>query len=137
VKRVTIDTNVFVSGLLFGGIPLVLLKTVLEKKFILIMSPDLISEIERVLSSKKFDLSKSEVRSLTSPLFEVSELVMPTQHLSVITRCPANNRVLECALEGKCHRIVSGDRRDLVNLKVFNGISIVTPRQFHSEIALS
>jgi putative PIN family toxin of toxin-antitoxin system len=135
VKRATIDTNVFVSGLLFGGLPLKILRAALEKKFILVTSPDLMNEIEKVLSSKKFELSAREISVLTRPLFDQAELIIPALKLSVIERCPADNRVLECAVEGKCDTIVSGDRRDLVSLKSFQEIVILTPRQFYEKLS--
>lgn len=47
---------------------------------------------------------------------------------------PADNRVLECAVEGKCSFIVSGDRRDLLILKKFQHVDIITARQFMDRI---
>jgi len=46
-----------------------------------------------------------------------------------ITNDPDDNRILECAVEGQAHLIVSGDR-DLRRLKVYQGIPIVTPTDF-------
>jgi len=134
LKKATIDTNVFVSGLLFGGLPLKLLEGVIHRKFTLVISPPLMEEIEKVLMSKKFGLSKIEIDSLTRPFFELADLVIPIETIDVIMRCPADNRVLECAVTGNCFAIVSGDRKDLVSLKNFRGISIMTPRDFYDSI---
>jgi predicted nucleic acid-binding protein len=87
-------------------------------------------ETERVMRSDKFGLSDREVQILTAPVFEVAEIVIPVTTLHVIERCPADNRVLECAIEGKCSAIVSGDRRDLLSLKHYRHVEIITPRQF-------
>ena len=132
--RVVLDTNIVVSGLLFGGIPLKILKSGFQERFIWLVSPPLIDELERVLLAKKFGLSKSEIQTLVKPIFEVIEVVVPTSEVNIIQRCPGDNRVLECAVDGKCDFIVTGDRRDLLSLKRFGGIEIITARRFHDAL---
>ena len=128
--RAVVDTNITVSALLFGGLPLKIVKAALSKKFIWVTSPFLIEEAERVLSSDKFGLSAHEMKTLTEPIFSIAEIVIPTMTINAIPRCPADNRVLECAVQGKCAFIVSGDRRDLLVLKKFQHVDIITARQF-------
>lgn len=128
--RSIVDTNITVSGLLFGGVPLKVIKAALTRKFVWVTSPPLMEETERVLRSDKFGLSKQEIQTLTAPIFAVAEIIMPVHPLQVIERCPADNRVLECAVEGKCSMIVSGDRRDLLSLKHYRHVEIITARQF-------
>lgn len=128
--RAVVDTNVTVSGLLFGGLPLKVVRAAMSKSFVCVTSPYLIEEIERVMSSEKFGLTTQEMKNLTQPIFSISEVVIPLNTINAIPRCPADNRVLECAVEGRCNFIVSGDRRDLVSLKKFKNVEIITPRQF-------
>jgi putative PIN family toxin of toxin-antitoxin system len=128
--RAVVDTNVTVSGLLFGGVPLKVIHAALARKFTRITSPILIDEVERVMRYKKFGLTHHEVAILTRPLFSIAEIIVPVKTIDVITRCPADNRVLECETEGNCQFIVSGDRRDLVSLKRFQQVQILNPRQF-------
>lgn len=132
--RATIDTNVVVSGLLFGGIPLKILRAAFEQWFTWVTSPDLLSELESVLQLKKFSLSRAEIHDLTEPVMDAVEIVVPQKRLSVIKRCEADNRVLECAVEGQCEFIVTGDRRDLLSLREFHGIEIIEPRKFLSKL---
>lgn len=132
--RAVVDTNITVSALLFGGLPLKVVKAALSKKFIWVTSPFLIEETERVMSSEKFGITAHEMKTLTSPIFSIAEIVIPTQTINTIPRCPADNRVLECAIEGKCAFIVSGDRRDLLILKRFQHVDIITARQFIDRI---
>jgi putative PIN family toxin of toxin-antitoxin system len=115
--RAVIDTNIVISGLLFGGLPYKAVKAAIERKFMPVLSAALIEEIDRVMRSKKFGLSDQEARILTSPFFEKAEIVVPTSKVNAIPRCPGDNRVLECAIDGKCKYIVTGDRRDLQNSK--------------------
>ncbi len=134
MTRAVVDTNVTVSGLLFGGLPLKVVNAAVARKFTWVTSPALISEIERVMRSKKFDLSEREIDILTRPIFNVAEVVVPVHAIDAIPRCPADNRVLECAVEGQCQLIVSGDRRDLLSLGHFRQVQIITVRQFLERI---
>lgn len=128
--RAVIDTNVAVSGLIFGGIPRKVVNASLSRKYTWVTSPHLMDEIERVMRSKKFDLSEHEVTTLIRPIFAIAEVVVPVNAINAIPRCPADNRVLECAVEGHCQVIVTGDHRDLISLGSYHRVQIITARQF-------
>lgn len=135
--RVVLDTNVLVSGLLFGGVPKIIIDAALGGSFTAVSSIPLINELQLVLSKPKFKLDDFLVEALTTPYLDIVEIVNPTTEITVIERCPADNRVLECAVHGKCHYIVTGDRRDLVSLGVYDGIPIVSPRKFIYSLKIS
>ena len=128
--RAVIDTNITVSGLLFGGLPLKIINAAIDRRFVWMTSPYLIEELERVLRYKKFDLSTHEIKVLLAPIMEISEIIVPMTSVDVIQRCPADNRVLECALDGKCSFVVTGDRQDLLSIRKLHQIEIVTARHF-------
>ena len=128
--RAVLDTNVLVSGFLFGGVPLKIIRAALQGDFFYVTSPSLQEELNRVLSTRKFGLTKTEISDLTSPLLDVAMVVYPEESIEVITRCPADNRVLECAIKGSAGAIVTGDKRDLIKLIRFKGIPIQSPRAF-------
>ncbi len=109
--RAVIDTNITVSGLLFGGLPLKVIHAALARKYTWVTSPALINEVERVMRYKKFGLTNKEIQVLTQPIFAISEVVVPLETIDAIPRCPGDNRVLECAVEGNCDLIVTGDRQ--------------------------
>ena len=133
--RVVIDTNVAVSGLLFGGIPGKIIDLALDRKVIWCSSPDLKSEMDRVLMKPKFGLSEHEYLSLTIPVYDVIEWFNPVTKVDIIKRCPFDNHVLECALESGSKFIVTGDRRDLVSIGLFHGIKILQPKAFLETLA--
>lgn len=120
--RVVVDTNIVVSGLLFGGLPLKVINTAIDRRFTWVISPYLIEELERALGHKKFGLSEHEIKILLNPIMEIFEIIIPTTIVDIIERCLGDNRVLECALDGKCSRIVTGDRRDLLSIHPFHHI---------------
>jgi putative PIN family toxin of toxin-antitoxin system len=132
--RVLIDTNVAVSALLFGGTPLKVVEAAFSRRLVWVTSEPLLLELERVLASPKFELSVWEMAALTAPIFDVVEIVVPTTQLEAIERCPADNRVLECAVDGGCDYIVTGDRRDLLRLVSYRGIRVVTARVLVNEL---
>ena len=59
----------------------------------------------------------------------LAEVVVPTRAVRVVAADPDDDRVLEAAVEGRAHYIVSGDRH-LLELKGFEGIRIVSVAQF-------
>ncbi len=132
--RAVVDTNIVVSGLLFGGLPSKVINAAIDRRFIWVTSPSLIEELERVLRHKKFDLSEREIKILLTPIMEIFEVIIPTTTVNVIERCPGDDRVLECALDGRCSIIVTGDRRDLLKIKTFRHVEIITAKSFLEKV---
>jgi putative PIN family toxin of toxin-antitoxin system len=128
MTRVVLDTNVYISALMFGGLPGALLDLAFLRSFTLIISPALLKELDEKLRVK-FGVSADDTALLRSKLENLAEVVEPAEIMSVITDDPDDNRVLECAVKGLADLIVSGDRH-LLKLANHQGISIVTVRQF-------
>jgi uncharacterized protein len=126
--RVVLDTNVYISALMFGGLPGSLLNLALLQSFVVIISPALMNELEEKLRLK-FEVSAEDVAIIRAKLESIAETVQPALALNVIEDDPDDNRVLECAVKGRADYIVTGDRH-LLKLGAFKDISIVTVRQF-------
>jgi putative PIN family toxin of toxin-antitoxin system len=127
--KVVLDTNVLVSAILFGGNPEKVLNMAAEKKIEMLISSQILEEFMNVLQNK-FGFSQDITELSASEIKEISTLVMPTQRLNVIKEKDADNRVLECAVEGKAQYIVTGDTKHLQPLKEYKGIRILSPAQF-------
>ena len=127
MKRVVLDTNVFISGFLFAGKPLQVLRLADEGAFVLLTSAPIREEVEEVLALK-FSWPEDLIAVVCEPIWKTSENVVPTD---AITACfdPDDNRILECAVRGNADYIVTGDH-DLLNLKRFQRAKIVTPSAF-------
>jgi len=128
-SRIVLDTNVLVSALGWRGPANTVVRQCVEKKHQLLLSPDILKELERVLSYPKFHFSEKEISEYLEILTEVGEIVEPSVQLSVVVDDPSDNRILECALGGKADVIVSGDRH-LKDLGSFREIPILPPRIF-------
>lgn len=96
------------------------------------ISPVLLGEYRRVLQ-EKFGFSEDTLETAAEILSSHSEIVIPRRVLNVIHADPDDNRVLECAVEGKADAIVTGDRHLLV-LRTFQSILIRTPREILSQL---
>ena len=126
--EVVIDTNVFVSALLGSKTCNFIYEELKRDSFELVISPQLLLEVETVVKNKKFELTGKEVRDLLALLKRKVFLVPPETNVEVC-RDPKDNCVLECAIAGKADIIVTGDK-DLLILSPFRGISIVPPLEF-------
>lgn len=126
--RVVADTNIFISALMFGGVPGAFLDLALMNAFRLVTSPALLDELDEKLRVK-FRVSPGDTFAVRSKLEGIALIVDPTVVLTLITDDPDDNRVLECAAEGKADTIVSGDRH-LLSLGSFGDIPIVRVRHF-------
>lgn len=124
-----LDTNVYVSAFTFPrGVPWHVWRHALHRRYRLLVSPAIVREVTRILR-EDFHWEERQLRRRLKLLVRLGEMVTPQTTLHVITNDPDDNRILECAVEGQAHLIVSGDR-DLRRLKVYQGIPIVTPTDF-------
>lgn len=129
--KAVVDTNVFISGLLVKrSLPRKIFILFKEKKFELVISPLIFAEILRTLNKPKIRklVSLDECKELIVFLETTATFVFPKERIS-LSRDPEDNIILECALAGKADKIVTGDI-DLLSLKSFRGISIITPKEF-------
>lgn len=126
--RVCLDTNIFISALLFGGKPAEILELAAKEEIILVISPKILAEMSRVLR-KKFDWPETKIQKEVKAIISISTLIEPKIKIHKISD-HSDNRILECAIEGKVDYIVTGDKKHLLPLANFKNIPIVTPGNF-------
>ena len=127
--RAVFDTNVLVAAFVTEGICSKILIRGRKKQFHLIVCPVMLQEFERVLI-KKFSATRNEARSALQIVSEATHsVVRPSQLVQSICRDPDDDAILACALEAWADYLVTGDL-DLLELKTFKGIRIITPRDF-------
>ncbi len=124
--RVVFDTNIFIAAALRGEFSAKLI-ALAEKGIIrLILSEEILQELRQKLI-KKFDWSEDKVDFFIRSIKKLAEVIEVTEEISVITRDPEDDKILECALASKADLIVTLDQ-DLIKLKNFKGIGIVHPK---------
>jgi len=128
-RLVVFDTNIFLSAFTFGGNPEIVFEMVRAGRIQLIVSTSILAELALILKSK-FDWDDEDIRQALRVIGRHAELVKPATRLRVLED-DADNRVLECAVEGRADLIISGDHH-LLDLKEFRGIQIVRVSDFLS-----
>lgn len=127
--KAVFDTNVLVAAFVTEGLCSKILTRGRKKQFRLIGCPAILQEFERVLM-KKLSVSRNETRNALHIVSEAMHgMVQSSQFEQGICRDPDDDVILACALEGRADYLVTGDA-DLLALKSFKGIRIVTPREF-------
>lgn len=129
--KVVIDTNVLVSGLIFGGTPARILTAWSDGQFRLVASPEILDEYRRVgqaLAAGREPL----VRALDALLAMVAvhaTVVNAPALASRVCEDPDDDKFLAAALAGGATVVVSGDKH-LLHVSGWQSIDVLTPRQF-------
>jgi len=127
--KIVLDTSVLISAIVFGGRPREILEKVIAGTFTMAISAEMLAEFQGVLEGPKFRYPSAIVQTIVAELVSVSELVRPAMNVVQIKDDPADNRILECALESSAAYIVTGDRH-LLELGQFEGIPILEVAAF-------
>jgi uncharacterized protein len=129
--RAVFDTNIFISGLNFGGKPATALQMVVKSECILVTSEEILIETLDVLL-RKFMWSPKNAAATLAGIRGIADIVTPDFLLSDCED-PDDNRILEAAVAGDVACIVSGDRH-LLRMRRFRGIEIVNVNDFVGRI---
>jgi uncharacterized protein len=129
--KVVLDTNVFVSGLLWKGTVSNVVKAWTDGKFDVVLSTGTFEELRRILT----DLGKGRV--------DIPELLTMVASKGLwVTAKPLDRQIcsdadddkfIAVALSGRTRYIVTGDKA-LLAVKTINGVDILTPRAFLNQL---
>ena len=126
--RVVFDTNIFISALtLPGGSAEEAAMRIIGDKDALLISHDIIDETLTVLA-RTLSRDKEELSRVAVNLAGFGIMVSPKVRLQVFQDA-ADNRILECAVEGNAEAIVTGDRAMLAHKK-HGAVRIISLREF-------
>jgi len=129
--RVVLDTNVVVSGLVFGGVPGTILTAWTGGAFTLVVSPPVLDEYRRV--GRELAKGRAPLDAALDAL-----LALVAVHATMIDAPPLPARVsadpdddmfLSAAVAGAAGYIVSGDTH-LLAVTGWHGITVLKPRAF-------
>jgi len=128
--RLVIDTNVFVSGLISGtGSPAKILRAIQNKKVIHLVSDPIMEEYLRVLEYPRIRRFKKITDAFVADI--AAYLIYQTERVELVSkiklsRDPADDVFLETAVDGSANLLVTGDKTDLLSLRVVEGIPIIS-----------
>jgi uncharacterized protein len=128
VNPITLDSNVIISALIWGGKPLQLFELALTGEIELAVSPDILDETLRILRGK-FRLEPEDLAKAEGFILKAARVVTPTERLDVVQADPDDNRIVACAVAAGSDTIVSGDV-DLLRMRNFRGVRIQRVSEF-------
>ena len=126
---VVYDTNVLISGMIWGGIPYDCIALAQEEKVEGLICEEILDEFWDKLTTK-FSFSLHDASKIVTELLDFLHIVEITNQLKDVTADPDDDMIIECALVGNATHIITGDRRHLLPLESYEGILIVKPTDF-------
>jgi uncharacterized protein len=131
--KIVVDTNIFVSGWLWGGIPARLFRLARTHQLIICASEPILAELETTLGKQKLQVKLQSLSFTVNGLMTGTRQLVEVYPISTINlpelRDPNDNMILATAIAADADAIVTGDR-DLLVLQEYEGIPIVTAREF-------
>ncbi len=126
--RAVLDTNVWISAFLHGGVPFAIVRLARRRVITVAVSLDILREFDRVLA-EKFTYPSEQRERFKRLIDQSTARVIPTESIDRLSHEP-DNRILECAVEAQADVIVTGDKKHLLPLNEFRGIRIQQPADF-------
>ncbi len=127
--KLVLDSNIFISALVFGGKPRKILDLAVRGLIEVAISVNILEEIRGVLGGKKFQYPKAIVHALIREIEDLADVVEPKEKIDAVPEDPEDNRVLECADVSGAQIIISGDSH-LLALQRFGQAKIMSPDEF-------
>ena len=131
--KAVLDTNVWVSALLWGGKPAAVIKAAEEGKVSIFASEEIVKEISQVLAYPKLSkICHAEYllhKELIEAVLKVVKFVEVTKVVKVVVEHPADDKFIECALAAMADYIVSGDKH-LLKVGSYKRTRIVSASEF-------
>lgn len=125
--KIVLDSNVIISAFGTRGLCFDVLSLCLFEHEVITSLP-LIEEVIKSLE-EDFQIPKASVKQHRDILLKGTIVIIPFDVSPKICRDPKNLKILGTAWAGKSDFIVTGDK-DLLVLKEFKGVDILTPRDF-------
>ncbi len=131
--KIVLDTNIWISAIIWGGKPDEILRLRKRELFTIAISQQLLNELETTLNKKKF---QPKLKALNLTVFSVSNLILKSAILYSIDdlivpelRDPNDNIILATAIAANADIIITGDQ-DLLILTPYQNIQIMTAKNF-------
>jgi uncharacterized protein len=133
--RVVLDTNVWLSAMLWGGVPGQILQRVESGELQAIGSEPILDELRRTLDRPKLKKRLTQLRLEADAVLRAIRqimIVVPTALIEVPNlRDPKDAIIVAAAISGNVEAIITGDQ-DLLVLVAVEAIPILLPRDFLS-----
>lgn len=130
-KPIVLDSNLIVSAILSPQGVAAKAFEIADDNFELFATQETLDELRDVLSRDKFDryISKSDRQNLFEDYAQAVKVVNVDFCVDDCTD-PKDNKFLALAIAMKAIAIVTGDKKDLLNMNPYRGIKIIGLKSF-------
>ncbi len=126
--KVVLDSNIYISAVLFGGKPGEVYLHGIRKSYDLFVSLLIVEEVENCLQ-QKFYWSKRETIVYSTQIKKIATVHEVKTLISGVCRDPKDDHILSLAVATNANYIISGDK-DLLSLTTFEDIKIINAECF-------
>jgi putative PIN family toxin of toxin-antitoxin system len=127
--KIVLDTNVLVSGIFFSGPPADILRAWSRGEIRLVLSPEILDEYTRVSAKLAEKFSGIDIQRILDLIVVHSEVCSPAPLPERVCEDPHDDMFIAAAMDSRTKIIVSGDKH-LLKVSGYQGVSVITPRQF-------
>ena len=127
--KVVLDTNVFLSGVFFGGLPYEILRAWRDRRLRLVYSPDILDEYRRTGEKLARQFEGVDLDPLLALVASEGKLFVSPALLEAVCDDPEDDKFFACAIASRCKVIISGDKH-LLRATGYHGIEVLKPRAF-------
>ncbi len=127
--KIVLDTNVFISGVFFGGPPYQILDAWRHWKIEIVLSQDIFDEYQRIATELSRQFKGIDISVFLDLLTVKAIWVFAPRIPFSVSTDPDDDKFISCALASRTKVIVSGDKH-LLNISGFRGVEVLTPRSF-------
>jgi putative PIN family toxin of toxin-antitoxin system len=128
--RILLDTNVYISAILFKGKPRQILQELVDERVTAFTSNEILKELEDSLSKPKFKFTNDFVQIVLTEIRDITKLISTSPLKNYLDLRDRNDyHILEAAFSAKIDYLITGDK-DLLSLKKISEFKIVSPEEF-------
>jgi len=130
--KVTLDTNILISGTFWTGDSFKILNLIDTNKIKCVLSEEILKEYNKVINSEEIIDKVENKKLITLKIIEkvISNSIIIEPKIKInISEDPDDNKVLECAIEGSVDYIITNDAH-LLKIKEYKGIKIINSAKF-------
>jgi len=126
--KIVLDTNIFFSSFYWAGNPRKVFDRVTKGLDELFITDDILNEIASVMERKKYKIDIEKINDYVK-IIESYSIKISSNNIPEVSRDIDDNKILQCAVDGNCDFIITGDN-DLLVLKEYKNIKIIKPREY-------
>jgi putative PIN family toxin of toxin-antitoxin system len=127
--KIVLDTNVFISGIFFGGPPSQILQSWRKSQIKIVLTEQILEEYQRVGEELSAKYPSINIEPIIELFTIFGEFVEAKGIAETICEDPDDNKFIECAIASKSKLIVSGDKH-LLKISGYKEVEVLKPRQF-------